>query len=282
MPDTATPISPPKGTLMQGKRGLIMGVANNRSIAWAIAQAVAAQGAECAFTYQGEALEKRVRPLAASVGSELVLPCDVSSDAAIDEAFDTLAAKWGKMDFLVHAIGFADKNFLRGRYLDTPRAAFLQALDISCYSFAAVGRRAAALMPDGGALLTLSYLGAERVVPHYNVMGVAKAALEASVRYMAADLGRDQIRVNAISAGPIRTLAASGIGDFTYIMKWNKYNAPLERNVELEEVGGAGLYMLSDLSKGVTGEVHHVDCGYHTVGMKNPAAPDIAVVNDFG
>jgi enoyl-[acyl-carrier protein] reductase I len=243
---------------------------------------VAAQGAECAFTYQGEALEKRVRPLAASVGSELVLPCDVSSDAAIDEAFDTLAAKWGKMDFLVHAIGFADKNFLRGRYLDTPRAAFLQALDISCYSFAAVGRRAAALMPDGGALLTLSYLGAERVVPHYNVMGVAKAALEASVRYMAADLGRDQIRVNAISAGPIRTLAASGIGDFTYIMKWNKYNAPLERNVELEEVGGAGLYMLSDLSKGVTGEVHHVDCGYHTVGMKNPTAPDIAVVNDFG
>jgi enoyl-[acyl-carrier protein] reductase I len=281
MPDTKSQISPPKGTLMQGKRGLIMGVANNRSIAWAIAQAVAAQGAECAFTYQGEALEKRVRPLAASVGSELVLPCDVSSDAAIDETFDTLAAKWGKMDFLVHAIGFADKNFLRGRYLDTPRAAFLQALDISCYSFAAVGRRAAAMMPNGGALLTLSYLGAERVVPHYNVMGVAKAALEASVRYMAADLGRDQIRVNAISAGPIRTLAASGIGDFTYIMKWNKYNAPLERNVELEEVGGAGLYMLSDLSKGVTGEVHHVDCGYHTVGMKNPAAPDIAVVNDF-
>ncbi len=282
MPDTATQISPPKGTLMQGKRGLIMGVANNRSIAWAIAQAVAAQGGELAFTYQGEALEKRVRPLAASIGSELVLPCDVSSDAAIDGAFDALAGKWGKLDFLVHAIGFADKNFLRGRFLDTPRAAFLQALDISCYSFAAVGRRAAALMPDGGALLTLSYLGAERVVPHYNVMGVAKAALEASVRYMAADLGRDQIRVNAISAGPIKTLAASGIGDFTYIMKWNKYNAPLERNVELDEVGGAGLYMLSDLSKGVTGEVHHVDCGYHTVGMKNPAAPDIAVVNDFG
>jgi enoyl-[acyl-carrier protein] reductase I len=282
MPDTASPISPPKGTLMQGKRGLIMGVANNRSIAWAIAQAVAAQGAECAFTYQGEALEKRVRPLAASVGSDLVLPCDVSSDSAIDDAFAALAARWETIDFLVHAIGFADKNFLRGRFLDTPRAAFLQALDISCYSFAAVGRRAAAMMPSGGALLTLSYLGAERVVPHYNVMGVAKAALEASVRYMAADLGRDQIRVNAISAGPIRTLAASGIGDFTYIMKWNKYNAPLERNVELEEVGGAGLYMLSDLSKGVTGEVHHVDCGYHTVGMKNPAAPDIAVVNDFG
>jgi len=280
MPDTESQISQPLGTLMQGKRGLIMGVANNRSIAWAIAKAVAAQGGEVAFTYQGEALEKRVRPLAASVNSDLVLPCDVSSDAAMDEAFAALAEKWPKIDFLVHAIGYADKNFLRGRFLDTPRAAFLQALDISCYSFAAVGRRAAALMPEGGALLTLTYLGAERVVPHYNVMGVAKAALEASVRYMAADLGPNQIRVNAISAGPIRTLAASGIGDFTYIMKWNKYNAPLERNVELEEVGGAGLYMLSDLSKGVTGEVHHVDCGYHTVGMKNPNAPDITVVND--
>jgi len=280
MPDTESQISQPKGTLMQGKRGLIMGVANNRSIAWAIAKAIAAQGGEVAFTFQGEALEKRVRPLAASINSEIVLPCDVSSDEAMDEAFAALAAKWPKIDFLVHAIGYADKNFLRGRFLDTPRAAFLQALDISCYSFAAVGRRAAALMPDGGALLTLSYLGAERVVPHYNVMGVAKAALEASVRYMAADLGPAQIRVNAISAGPIKTLAASGIGDFTYIMKWNKYNAPLERNVELEEVGGAGLYMLSDLSKGVTGEVHHVDCGYHTVGMKNPNAPDITVVND--
>jgi enoyl-[acyl-carrier protein] reductase I len=265
---------------MSGKRGLIMGVANNRSIAWAIAQAVAAQGGEVAFTYQGEALEKRVRPLASSIGSDFLVPCDVTSDAAMDDAFAALAKKWGKIDFLVHAIGFADKNFLRGRYLDTPRAAFLQALDISCFSFTAVGQRAAALMPDGGALLTMSYLGAERVVPHYNVMGVAKAALEASVRYMAADLGGSQIRVNAISAGPIRTLAASGIGDFTYIMKWNKYNAPLERNVELEEVGGAGLYLLSDLSKGVTGEVHHVDCGYHTVGMKNPNAPDITVVND--
>ena len=264
MPDTAVQISPPKGTLMSGKRGLIMGVANNRSIAWAIAQAVAAQGGELAFTYQGETLEKRVRPLAASVNSDFLLPCDVTSDEAMDDVFAALQEKWGKIDFLV----------------DTPRAAFLQALDISCYSFAAVGRRAAALMPDGGSLLTMSYLGAERVVPHYNVMGVAKAALEASVRYMAADLGASQIRVNAISAGPIRTLAASGIGDFTYIMKWNKYNAPLERNVELEEVGGAGLYMLSDLSKGVTGEVHHVDCGYHTVGMKNPTAPDITVVND--
>ncbi|HUW79625.1 MAG TPA: enoyl-ACP reductase FabI [Acidocella sp.] len=280
MPNTATQISPPKGTLMQGKRGLIMGVANNRSIAWAIAQAVAAQGGEVAFTYQGETLEKRVRPLAATIGADFLLPCDVTDDAAMDSAFDALGKKWGKIDFLVHAIGFADKNFLRGRYVDTPRAAFLQALDISCFSFTAVGQRAAALMPDGGSLLTLSYLGAERVVPHYNVMGVAKAALEASVRYMAADLGPDQIRVNAISAGPIKTLAASGIGDFNYIMKWNRYNAPLERNVELEEVGGAGLYMLSDLSKGVTGEVHHVDCGYHTVGMKNPNAPDIAVVND--
>jgi enoyl-[acyl-carrier protein] reductase I len=280
MPDTESQISQPKGTLMRGKRGLIMGVANNRSIAWAIAKAVAAQGGEVAFTFQGEALEKRVRPLAASINSEIVLPCDVSSDEAMDESFSALAAKWPKIDFLVHAIGYADKNFLRGRFLDTPRSAFLQALDISCYSFAATGRRAAALMPDGGALLTLTYLGAERVVPHYNVMGVAKAALEASVRYMAADLGAAQIRVNAISAGPIKTLAASGIGDFTYIMKWNKYNAPLERNVELEEVGGAGLYMLSDLSKGVTGEVHHVDCGYHTVGMKNPNAPDITVVSD--
>jgi enoyl-[acyl-carrier protein] reductase I len=280
MPDTEIQISPPKGTLMQGKRGLIMGVANNRSIAWAIAQAVAAQGGEVAFTYQGDALEKRVRPLAASIGSDFLVPCDVSDDSALDSAFDALGNKWGKIDFLVHAIGFADKAFLRGRYVDTPRAVFQQALDISCFSFTAAGQRAAALMPDGGSLLTLSYLGAERVVPHYNVMGVAKAALEASVRYMAADLGPNQIRVNAISAGPIKTLAASGIGDFTYIMKWNKYNAPLERNVELEEVGGAGLYMLSDLSKGVTGEVHHVDCGYHTVGMKNPNAPDITVVND--
>jgi enoyl-[acyl-carrier protein] reductase I len=204
----------------------------------------------------------------------------VTDDAAIDAAFTALGKKWGKIDFLVHAIGFADKNFLRGRYVDTPREVFLQALDISCYSFSAVARRAAALMPDGGSLLTMTYLGAERWVPHYNVMGVAKAALEASVRYMAADLGPSQIRVNAISAGPIKTLAASGIGDFSYIMKWNKYNAPLERNVELEEVGGAGLYMLSDLSKGVTGEVHHVDCGYNIVGMKNPNAPDITVVND--
>ncbi|CAH0166518.1 enoyl-ACP reductase FabI [Roseomonas sp. CECT 9278] len=265
------------GTLMQGKRGLVMGVANDRSIAWGIARAVAAQGAEVAFTYQGEALEKRVRPLADSVGSSLVLPCDVADDASMDAAFDAVAKAWGKIDFLVHAIGYADKQFLRGRYLDTPRAAFLQAMDISCFSFVAVGQRAAALMGEGGSMLTLSYLGAERVTPHYNVMGVAKAALEASVRYMATDLGERGIRVNAISAGPIKTLAASGIGDFRYILRWNQYNAPLRRNVTIEEVGGSGLYLLSDLSQGVTGEVHHVDSGYHVVGMKNPDAPDITV-----
>ena len=271
---------PLRGTLMQGKRGLIMGVANNRSIAWGIASACAAQGAELAFTFQGEALEKRVRPLADSIGSQIVLPCDVSDDAAMDQAFAQIKATWGKLDFLVHAIGWADKQYLRGRYLDTPREAFLQAIDISCYSFTAVARRASAMMESGGSLLTLTYLGAERVMPHYNMMGVAKAALEASVRYMAADLGRDGIRVNAISAGPIKTLAASGIGDFSYILKWNQLNAPLERNVSVDEVGGAGLYLLSDLSGGVTGEVHHVDSGYHLVGMKNPAAPDIAAIKD--
>lgn len=271
---------PAKGTLMQGKRGLIMGVANDRSIAWAIASAVAAQGGEMAFTYQGEALGKRVRPLAESVGASLVLPCDVTDDAGIDKVFTRLEKEWGQIDFVVHAIGWADKQFLRGRYVDTPRDAFLTAMDISCYSFTAVAQRAARIMKKGGSLLTLSYLGAERVMPHYNVMGVAKAALEASVRYMAADLGKDAIRVNAISAGPVKTLAASGIGDFRYILKWNQYNAPLERNVALEEVGGAGLYMLSDLSGGVTGEVHHVDSGYHIVGMKNPAAPDISVAGD--
>lgn len=274
-PPTSLPL---KGTLMQGKRGLIMGVANDRSLGWGIAAACAAQGAELAFTYQGEALEKRVRPLAGSIGSDLLFPCDVADEASIDTAFEQLRAHWGQLDFLVHAIGFADKNYLRGRYLDTPRAVFLQALDISCYSFTAVGRRAAAMMAPGGSLLTLTYLGAEKWVPHYNVMGVAKAALEASVRYMAADLGEDGIRVNAISAGPIRTLAASGIGDFRYILRWNQLNSPMQRNVTIEEVGGAGVYLLSDLSQGVTGEVHHVDCGYHTVGMKNPAAPDIAIV----
>jgi enoyl-[acyl-carrier protein] reductase I len=271
---------PLPGTLLAGKRGLVMGVANDRSLAWGIAAACAAQGAELAFTYQGEALERRVRPLAASVGADLVLPCDVASEASIDAAFADVAARWGRLDFLVHAIGYADKNYLRGRYLDTPREVFLQALDISCYSFVAVARRAEPLMPAGGAMLTLTYLGAERVMPHYNVMGVAKAALEASVRYLAADLGRRQIRVNAISAGPIKTLAATGIGDFRYILKWNQLNSPLERNVTIEEVGGAALYLLSDLSSGVTGEIHHVDCGYHIVGMKNPQAPDIAVASD--
>ncbi|MFT8719585.1 enoyl-ACP reductase FabI [Acetobacter sp.] len=277
---TEDTLAPATGTLMQGKKGLVMGVANDRSIAWAISQAVAAQGGELAFTYQGEALGKRVRPLAESIGSKLVLPCDVSDDAAIDETFSVIEKEWGELDFVVHAIGWADKQFLRGRYVDTPREAFLTALDISCYSFTAVAQRAAALMKKGGSLLTLSYLGAERVMPHYNVMGVAKAALEASVRYMAADLGQDDIRVNAISAGPIKTLAASGIGDFRYILKWNEYNAPLGRNVSLSDVGGAGLYMLSDLSRGVTGEVHHVDSGYHIVGMKNPKAPDISVAGE--
>ena len=275
--DTAAPV---KGTLMKGRRGLIMGVANERSLGWGIAAACAAQGAELAFTYQGEALEKRVRPLAASLGSDLLMPCEVTDDASIDAAFAALATHWDRLDFLVHAIGFADKQYLRGRYVDTPRETFAQALDISCYSFTAVARRAAAMMESGGTMLTLSYLGAERWTPHYNVMGVAKAALEASVRYIAADLGPRNIRVNAISAGPIRTLAASGIGDFRYILKWNLYNAPLRRNVTIEDVGGAGMYLLSNLSSGVTGEVHHVDTGYHIQGMKNPDAPDFSVVND--
>jgi enoyl-[acyl-carrier protein] reductase I len=282
MPDDVTSeaaiVGVPTGTLMAGKRGVIMGVANDRSIAWGIAQYLAAQGAEIAFTYQGDALERRVRPLAESIGSRLVLPCDVTDDASVDAVFTTLGQEWGGLDFVVHAIGFADKQFLRGRYMDTPRAAFLQAMDISVYSFVSVAQRAVPLMKPGGSMLTMSYLGAERVTPHYNVMGVAKAALEASVRYMAADLGKSGIRVNAISAGPIKTLAASGIGDFRYILKWNQYNAPLERNVTIEDVGGAGLYLLSDLASGVTGEVHHVDCGYHVVGMKNPDAPDIATV----
>ncbi len=281
MPEGDPAPTPPLGLaggLMTGRRGLVMGVANDRSLAWGIAAACAAQGAELAFTFQGESLERRVRPLAGVVGSDIVIPCDVSDDAGIDAAFAALAERWGRLDFLVHAIGFADKQYLRGRYVDTPREAFLQALDISCYSFTAVARRAAAMMGPGGSLLTLSYLGAERVVPHYNVMGVAKAALEASVRYLAADLGGTGIRVNAISAGPIRTLAASGIGDFRYILKWNQLNAPLERNVTIDDVGGAGVYLLSSLSSGVTGEVHHVDSGYHIVAMKNPSAPDIATV----
>jgi enoyl-[acyl-carrier protein] reductase I len=276
MADSAPAPLPVRGSLMQGKRGLIMGVANDRSLAWGIAAACAAQGAELAFTFQGDALERRVRPLAASIGSDMLFPCDVGDDPSIDAAFGALRTRWDGLDFLVHAIGYADKQYLRGRFLDTPRAAFLQAMDISCFSFAAVSQRAVPMMRRGGSLLTLTYLGAERVVPHYNVMGVAKAALEASVRYLAADLGDSGIRVNAISAGPIKTLAASGIGDFRYILRWNQLNSPMRRNVTIEEVGGAGVYLLSDLAGGVTGEVHHVDCGYHTVGMKHPDAPDIA------
>jgi enoyl-[acyl-carrier protein] reductase I len=270
----------PAGTLMQGKRGLIMGVANNRSIAWGIAKAAAAQGAALAFTYQGDALRKRVGPLAAELGSELVLPCDVSDAASMDAVFAELASQWGKLDFLVHAIAFSDKAELDGRYVDTTEKNFTQTLLISCYSFTALAKRAEKLMQPGGALLTMTYYGAEKVMPHYNVMGVAKAALEASVRYLAADLGKDGIRVNAISAGPIKTLAASGISDFRYILRWNEYNSALRRTVTIEEVGAAGLYLLSDLSRGVTGEVHHVDAGYHVQGMKNEDAPDISVVKD--
>jgi len=280
MTDSESERSIPTGTLLAGKRGLIMGVANDRSLAWGIAAACAAQGAELGFTYLGDALERRVRPLATSIGSTLLTPCDVGDDASMDAAFDTISKAWGRIDFLVHAIGFADKQYLRGRYMDTPRAAFLQAMDISCFSFTDVARRASDLMPDGGSMLTLSYLGAERVIPHYNVMGVAKAALEASVRYLAADLGPRAIRVNAISAGPIKTLAASGIGDFRYILKWNEYNSPLRRNTTIGDVGGAGVYLLSELGAGVTGEVHHVDSGYHSVGMKNPDAPDINANHD--
>ncbi|MDA8050752.1 MAG: enoyl-ACP reductase FabI [Rhodospirillales bacterium] len=271
---------PAKGPLLAGRRGLILGVANERSLAWGIAAACAAEGAELAFTYQGEALGRRVRPLAQSLGSGIVVPCDVGDPGTIEAAFAALAGQWERLDFLVHAIGYADKAYLRGRYLDTPREAFLQALDISCYSFVAVAQRAVPMMRAGGALLTLSYLGAERVMPHYNVMGVAKAALEASVRYLAADLGAAGIRINAISAGPIKTLAASGIGDFRYILRWNELNSPLERNVTIDEVGRAALYLVSDLASGVTGEIHHVDCGYHLVGMKNPNAPDIAVADE--
>ena len=263
--------------LMAGKRGLVMGVANDRSIAWGIAKTLAAYGAEVAFTYQGEALEKRVRPLANEVGGRLVLPCDVTDEASMSAVFATLAKEWKTLDFAVHAIAYSDKDELKGQYVDTTRANFLQTLDVSCYSFTEVCRRAAAMMPNGGSLLTLSYIGAEQVMPHYNVMGVAKAALEASVRYLAADLGARRIRVNAISAGPIKTLAASGIGDFRYILKWNELNSPLHRNVTIEEVGGAGLYLLSDLAAGVTGEVHHVDAGYHVVGMLAvDAAPQVA------
>jgi enoyl-[acyl-carrier protein] reductase I len=266
--------------LMAGKRGLILGVANNRSIAWGIAKACADQGAEIALTYQGEAFKKRVEPLAAELGAHLVGHCDVTEPETLDAVFDNVAAKWGKIDFLVHAIAFSDKEELDGRYVETTRDNFLRTMDISVYSFTTIAKRAEALMPDGGSLLTLTYYGAEKVMPHYNVMGVAKAALEASVRYLAVDLGAKNIRVNAISAGPIKTLAASGIGDFRYILKWNEYNSPLKRTVTPEEVGDSGLYFLSDLSRGVTGEVHHVDAGYHVVGMKSVDAPDISTVKD--
>ncbi len=264
--------------LMEGKKGLIMGVANDRSIAWGIAKNLAEHGAELAFTYQGEALKKRVFPLAESVGSTIVAECDVTDDASMDGAFELLAKEWGKLDFMVRAIAYSDKDELKGRYVDTTADNFRQSLNISCYSFTALCRRAEPLMTEGGSILTMTYFGAERVMPHYNVMGVAKAALEASVRYLAVDLGNKGIRVNAISAGPIKTLAASGIGDFRYILKWNELNSPLKRNVTTDEVGASGLYLLSDLGSGVTGEIHHVDCGYHVVGMKAVDAPDIAVV----
>ena len=263
---------------MKGKRGLIMGLANERSLAWGIARALGDQGAELAFSYQGEALEKRVRPLAAELGSDTLIDCDVSSMDALDTAFAEIRKKWETIDFVLHAIGYSDKNELRGKFVDTSMDNFLMTMNISVYSFVAVAQRAKRMMKPGGSLLTLTYYGAEKVIPHYNVMGVAKAALETSVKYLATDLGPEGIRVNAISAGPIKTLAASGIGDFRYIMKWNEYNSPLRRNVTIEDVGGAGLYLLSDLAAGVTGEIHHVDAGYNVVGMKAEDAPDIATV----
>lgn len=261
--------------LMAGKRGLIMGLANDKSIAWGIAKLLAEHGAELCFSYQGEALLKRVGPLAEQLGSDFLVPCDVSDSDSVDALFKAIEDRWGKIDFVVHAIGFSDKNELRGRYVDTSRSNFAMSMDISVFSFTDVCRRAAPLMTDGGSLLTLTYSGAERVMPHYNVMGVCKAALEASVKYIAEDLGRDGIRCNAISAGTIKTLAASGIGDFRYILKWNENNSPLRRNVTIEDVGGAALYLLSDLGAGTTGEIHHVDAGYNIIGMKNPDAPDM-------
>jgi enoyl-[acyl-carrier protein] reductase I len=265
-----------KSEIMAGKRGLIMGLANDKSIAWGIARCLADAGAQLAFSYQGEALKKRVDPLAAQLGSDIVLPCDVSDSASIDSLFDGLKERWDSLDFVVHAIGFSDKTELRGRYVDTSRDNFMMTMDISVYSFTAVMQRAEKMMTNGGAALTMTYYGAERIMPHYNVMGVAKAALESSVRYLAEDLGKDGIRVNAISAGPIKTLAASGIGDFRYIMKWNEYNSPLRRNVTIDDVGKSALYLLSDLGSGVTGETHHVDAGYHVVGMKAVDAPDMS------
>jgi enoyl-[acyl-carrier protein] reductase I len=262
--------------LMGGKRGLIMGLANDRSLAWGIAKAVAEQGAELAFSYQGEALQRRVAPLAQQLGSDFLIDCDVSDMAAVDRAFEEIRARWGRLDFLVHAIGFSDKNELRGKFVDTSLDNFLMTMNISVFSFVTVTRKARELMPDGGSIVTLTYYGAEKVIPHYNVMGLAKSALETSVKYLAMDLGPEKIRVNAISAGPIKTLAASGIGDFRYILKWNEYNSPLRRNVTIEDVGGAALYLLSNLASGVTGEIHHVDAGYNVVGMKAEDAPDIA------
>lgn len=263
--------------LMAGKRGLIMGLANDKSLAWGIAKALHAQGAEMAFSYQGEALAKRVRPLATELGSDFLIDCDVSDMAALDQAFDTLRDRWPTIDFLVHAIGFSDKNQLRGKFYDTTLDNFLMTMNVSAYSLVAVAQRARAMMPNGGSIITLTYYGAEKVIPHYNVMGVAKAALETSVKYLAVDLGPENIRINGVSAGPIQTLAARGIGDFNYILKWNEYNSPLRRNVTIEDVGGAGLYLLSDLSSGVTGEIHHVDGGYNVIGMKAEDAPDIAL-----
>jgi enoyl-[acyl-carrier protein] reductase I len=267
------------GNLMKGKRGIIFGLANNKSIAWGIAQAVHAQGAELAFTYPNDPLKKRVVPLAESLGSNLVFPCDVTDLGSIDEVFSALGKHWDSLDFVVHAVAFSDKNELKGRYVETSRENFLNSMDISCYSLTVITQKALPLMKNGGSILTLTYHGAERVMPHYNVMGVCKAALEASVRYLAADLGIDRIRVNAISAGPIKTLAASGIGDFNYILKWNELNAPLKRNTTIEEVGNASVYFLSDLGTGTTGEILYVDCGYHVVGMKRPDAPDIDLVS---
>jgi len=268
--------------IMEGKRGLIMGVANERSIAWGIAQSLAAHGAELAFTYQGEAFRKRVTPLVEPLRPAALIDCDVSSPASLDAAFAELAAKWGQLDFLVHAIAFSDREQLKGRYVDTTADNFAMTMNISCYSFTAVVQRAEKLMPNGGSFLTLTYYGAEKVMPHYNVMGVAKAALEASVRYLAEDLGKKNIRVNALSAGPIRTLAASGVGDFRYILKWNELNSPLRRTVTISEVGDCALFLLSDLARGVTGEILHIDSGYHVVGMKAEDAPDIAVVKYDG
>ncbi len=263
--------------LMAGKRGLIMGLANDKSLAWGIARQLAEHGAELAFSYQGEALKKRVGPLAEQVGSDFLIECDVSDMDALDTAFDTLKSRWDTIDFVVHAIGFSDKSELRGKYVDTSLDNFLMTMNISAYSLVAVAKRARAMMTEGGSILTLTYYGAEKVIPHYNVMGVAKAALESSVKYLANDLGPENIRVNAISAGPVKTLAASGIGDFRYILKWNELNSPLRRNITIDDVGGSGLYLLSDLSSGVTGETHHVDGGYHVVGMKQEDAPDIAL-----